>query len=152
MAVVHPEQVRGLNKLLGGKLSGYMYLNGELTGELPVSLFTAWRGNGDIEIQHGHWLPAQTHIRIQEVGGMKRDLSGEQRFSRLAARFRLGKDGMRIPHIELEAGRTQVSGRARTKHDGTITGELNILQGKKSRVLELTGTWPKLELSEPPKK
>jgi len=143
MAIVRLDKLKGLAGALGANLNGYMYLNASLEGELPWRAESAWRGNGDIEIQHGRWQ-ANRPGPVILMDGAPAGQGEAIPFSRFAARFHLGRGVLRLTHMQWEAGPGQISGTASLHPDGTIEGELRIRKHESGQASGLSGNWPGL--------
>jgi len=141
MAIVRLNKLRGLSEALGAKLDGYMYLNANLEGELPWRTKSAWRGNGDIEIQHGHWQPVDKKLTIS-AGGLRMETGESAPFSRLTTRFHLERRVLQFTRIQLETGPKQITGDAFLHPDGEIGGNLQIRDERGMRKSRLLGSWP----------
>ncbi|MDQ6959370.1 MAG: hypothetical protein Q9M24_09725 [Mariprofundaceae bacterium] len=141
MAIVRLNKLRGLSEALGAKLDGYMYLNANLEGKLPWHTKSPWRGNGDIEIQHGYWQPVDKKLTIS-VGGLRMKTSEMIPFSRFTTRFNLERRVLQFTRMQLETGAKQITGNAFLHPNGEIGGNLQIRNEHGMRKSRLLGNWP----------
>jgi len=143
MAIVRLNKLRGFSEALGAKLDGYMYLNADLEGELPWRTKSAWRGNGDIEIQHGRWQSVDKKLTI--AAGDLRMKTGETiPFSRFTTRFHLERRVLQFTRIQLETGTKQITGDAFLHPNGELGGNLQIRDERGMRKYGLLGNWPEV--------
>ena len=141
MAIVRLNKLEGLTEALGAGLDGYMYLNANLEGELPWRAQSLWQGNGDIEIQHGHWQPVDAKLTMT-AGSLHPGTGKAAPFSRFTTRFKLDHRALRFARIQLETGTKQITGNAFLHPDGEIGGNLQIKDERGTQTSELTGNWP----------
>jgi len=141
MAIVRLNKLRGLSEALGARLDGYMYLNANLEGELPWHTKLSWQGNGDIEIQHGHWQPVDKKLTIS-AGGLRMKASKMIPFSRFTTRFNLERRVLQFTRMQLETGTKQITGDAFLHPNGEIGGNLQIRDKRGMRKSRLLGSWP----------
>jgi len=141
MAIVQPAKLSGLQQALGMELDGPTYLNAKLKGELPWQERSAWKGNGDIEIQHGHWLPKNISL-VRTAAGNSIPVKGPGRFSRLAFRFRLSQRAIDLSRIRLEAKAQIFSGKATVDRSGRVQGEMEMKEGGRSSSVKISGQCP----------
>jgi len=143
MAIVQLNKLEGLAESLGANLDGYMYLNANLEGELPWHTKSAWKGNGDIEIQHGHWQPVDRKLAIA-AGDLRTETGKTAPFSRFTTRFHLGRRVLQLTRMQLEAGTKQITGNAFLHPNGEIGGSLQIRDERGTRKSGLLGNWPEV--------
>lgn len=141
MAIVRLNKLRGFSEALGAKLDGYMYLNADLEGELPWHTKSAWRGNGDIEIQHGHWQPVNKKLTIA-AGDLRMETGENVPFSRFTTRFNLEHRVLQFTRMQLETGTKQITGNAFLHPNGELGGNLQIRDERGIRKSRLLGNWP----------
>jgi len=141
MAIVRLNKLRGLSEVLGTNLDGYMYLNANLEGELPWRTKSTWQGNGDIEIQHGHWQSIDKKLAIA-AGGLRIKTGETAPFSRFTTRFHLERRVLQFTRMQLETGAKQITGNAFLHPNGEIGGNLQIRDERGMRKSVLLGNWP----------
>jgi len=144
MTAVRLDQLQGLAEVLGAKLDGYAFVNASLSGSLPLGLAGDWQGNGDIEIQQGHWrefLP-EHHIYLNRGGGDKQ--SADVVFDSLNSRFRLSDSGLSLNRLTLKQGKQVMRGQAKFNPQGEISGRLVIEGDDSKRESAMHGQWPSL--------
>ncbi len=140
MAIIRLNKLSGLSEALGADLDGYMYLNARLEGDIPRQAKSGWQGNGDIEIQHGHWLPNDKQLAI--TAGNLHTKSGKMTsFSRFSMRFHLRHSALHFTHMQLESGTTQIIGNGVVYANGSLGGKLQIRDVHGNRQSELMGNW-----------
>jgi len=143
MAIIRLNKLSKLSEALGTHLDGYMYLNANLEGDIPWHATSGWQGNGDIEIQHGHWRPDDKKLAIT-VGNLHTELGKEGIFSRFSTRFHLRHNGLHFTRMQLESGVKQITGKGVLHTNGALEGTLKIKDEHGSRQSKLTGNWPEL--------
>jgi len=143
MAIVRLGKLHGLSEALGANLDGYIYLNANLDGEFPWYAQSAWKGNGDIEIQHGHWQPVDKKLTIA-AGDLHTETGKTLSFSRFTTRFHLGHRALKFTRMQLETGTKQITGNGFLHPNGEIGGNLQIRDEHGSRKSELIGNWPEV--------
>ncbi len=141
MATVRLSKLRGFSEALGANLGGYMYLNANLEGELPWRIKPAWQGNGDIEIQHGHWQSADKKLEIT-VGDLRLKTGEKTPFSHFTTRFYLKNKMLRLTRMRLKIGEKRIVGHAFLYPNGAIRGNLKIRDGHGVRESKILGNWP----------
>ncbi len=143
LTIVRPGELQGLAEALGANIDGYMYLNARLRGELPWRRGSGWHGNGDIEIQYGHWRPNDPKL-FMALGGAHTETGSALAFSRFTARFHLLRNALRLAHIRLKTRDTRITGDALVHPDGSLNGIFELRAGEKKRTVGLSGNWPAL--------
>jgi len=143
MAIVRLGKLEGLTGALGSNLNGYMYLNASLEGYIPWKTGSGWLGNGDIEIQHGHWQPVDQKLTLA-AGDLRAQAGKSVSFSRFSARFHMVDRAFRLTRIQVESGAKQITGHAFLHPDGEIGGEVQIRDHRGARKSALIGNWPGL--------
>ena len=141
MAMIRLNKLQGLSETLGANLDGSMYLNANLEGELPWHTKSAWQGNGDIEIRHGHWQPVDKKLTIV-AGDLHTETGKRVSFSHFATRFHVDRSVLRLTRMQLETGTKQIIGNAFLHPDGEIGGHLQIRGERGTQKVELIGNWP----------
>jgi len=141
MAIVRPAGIKGLAEALGANLDGYVYLNARLEGGIPWRTGSIWQGNGDIEIQQGHWQPVDKKLTIT-VGDLHTETGKTASFSRFSTHFHLANRVLQLTHIQLETGPKQITGNAFVHPDGEVGGNLQIKDEHGRQKSGLIGNWP----------
>ncbi|MDQ6971708.1 MAG: hypothetical protein Q9M30_03585 [Mariprofundaceae bacterium] len=144
MTAVRLDQFQGLADVLGAKLDGYAFANTSLSGSLPVGLPGDWQGNGDIEIQQGHWRESLPEHHIYLNRGADDQQAADVVFDTLSSRFRLSDSGLSLNRLMLKQGKQVRCGQARFNPQGEISGKLVIEGDDSKRESVMHGQWPSL--------
>jgi len=150
MSAVNLGKLKALADVAGAKMDGFAFLNAKFSGTLPPGLkgpdTASWRGNGDIEIHHGHWKEAKpAHIvQWKDEAATKLENNAGEGFDRLSTRFSISSSGLRLRRLKLIHGKLSAAGKAIISSTGDISGKLNIRQGKENYETLLGGRWPSL--------
>ncbi len=122
---------------------GRCFGNMQIEGPLSSKRWPEWRGNGDIAIFSGGWIPL---VQQGQQGEITAQPGEPKRFRRAELRFRLQQNGMQLPHLRIERDGQILQGDGRMDYQGHIA--LTLGRGKERQKID--GEWPNIDLPMEP--